>query len=220
MNRASIIIHAVIAAFFALACEPGATSPAQQAPQSRPPASSPINSPVDSPEARRVVEAAIEQTAYTRRYDPSYVKLDYPGGDVPLDRGVCSDVLVRAFRKAGIDLQKEVHQDMRAGFNAYPKRWGLTRPDPNIDHRRVPNLMTFFRRSGKALAISNRKEDYLPGDIVAWDLGNGLTHIGLVTNMISEPTGAYKIVHNIGAGVQVEDVLFSWEIIGHYRYFR
>jgi uncharacterized protein YijF (DUF1287 family) len=169
---------------------------------------------------RRLVEGAIEQAEYTRRYDPSYVKIDYPGGDVPLDRGVCSDVLIRAFRKAGIDLQKEVHQDMRGDFAAYPRRWGLARPDPNIDHRRVPNLMTFFKRRGKALAASSRKEDYLPGDIVAWDLGNGLTHIGLVTDLPSEATGAFKIVHNIGAGVRVEDVLFSWQIIGHYRYFQ
>lgn len=214
MNRASFITPAIISALLALACGPSASTSVQRPAPSAPPATE-----VSSPLARQVVEAAIEQASYTRRYDPSYVKIDYPGGDVPLDRGVCSDVLVRAFRKVGIDLQKEVHQDMRRDFAAYPKKWGLTRPDPNIDHRRVPNLMTFFARRGKALAVTDRKEDYLPGDIVSWDLGNGLTHIGLVSDVPSVAAGVFKIVHNIGAGVQVEDVLFSWKITGHYRYF-
>jgi uncharacterized protein YijF (DUF1287 family) len=172
-----------------------------------------------STEVRRVVEDAVEQTLYTVSYDPSYVKLNYPGGDVPLDRGVCSDVVVRAFRKAGVDLQEEVHEDMTRAFSAYPKKWGLERPDSNIDHRRVPNLMTFFERKGKALAITNAGADYQPGDVVTWDLGGGTTHIGLVTNRWSDETGNYLIAHNIGGGVRLENVLFSWRITGHYRYF-
>lgn len=219
MTRASFIIPAIISALLTFACEPNASTPAQRTLARQPSPSATPAAAVTSPLARQVVKAAIEQTSYTRRYDPSYVRIDYPGGDVPLDRGVCSDVLVRAFRKVGIDLQKEVHQDMRRDFAAYPKKWGLARPDSNIDHRRVPNLMTFFERKGKALATSDRKEDYLPGDIVSWDLGNGLTHIGLVSDVPAGSTGVFKIVHNIGSGVQVEDVLFSWKITGHYRYF-
>ncbi|MBD0370396.1 MAG: DUF1287 domain-containing protein [Pyrinomonadaceae bacterium] len=172
-----------------------------------------------SPTIRRVVEDAIDQTRYTVSYDPSYVKLNYPGGDVPLDRGVCSDVIVRSFRKVGVDLQKEVHEDMASSFNAYPKKWGLAKPDANIDHRRVPNLMTFFERKGKALAVTNSGADYQPGDVVTWDLGGGITHIGLVTNLWSDDTGNYLIAHNIGGGVRLENVLFSWRITGHYRYF-
>ena len=172
-----------------------------------------------SPVVREMVEAAVGQTAYTVSYDPSYVRLDYPGGDVPAERGVCSDVIVRAFRKVGVDLQREVHEDMRANFAAYPKKWGLARPDPNIDHRRVPNLMTFFEREGKAQAVTSRAEDYLPGDVVAWDLGGGIMHIGIVTNKWSDETRSYLIVHNIGSGARLENVLFSWRIIGHYRYF-
>ncbi len=174
---------------------------------------------IESPVLRKMVEAAIDQTGYTFSYDPSYVKLDYPGGDVPLDRGVCSDVVIRAFRKAGVDLQKEVHEDMARDFASYPNRWGLSHPDPNIDHRRVANLMTYFKRKGKALAITDEARDYRPGDVVAWNLGNGLLHIGIVTNVPGAGDGRYKIVHNIGAGARVEDELFSWQIIGHYRFF-
>lgn len=172
-----------------------------------------------SPTVRLVVEDAIRQTEYTRSYDPSYVRINYPGGDVPLDRGVCSDVVVRAFRKVGVDLQKEVHEDMTRAFAAYPKKWGLARPDANIDHRRVPNLMTFFERQGKSLGVTNAGADYLPGDVVTWDLGGGTMHIGIVTNLWSDATENYLIAHNIGGGVKVENVLFSWRIIGHYRYF-
>jgi uncharacterized protein len=175
---------------------------------------------VESPTLKKVIEAAIEQTQTTRGYDPSYVKLAYPNGDVPIETGVCSDVLIRAFRKVGIDLQKEVHEDMARNFAQYPNKWGLRRPDTNIDHRRVPNLMTYFKRQGKALAISANAKDYLPGDIVAWDLGGGITHIGMMTNLLSEETKTYRVVHNIGAGAKVENVLFNWKIIGHYRYFR
>jgi uncharacterized protein len=177
------------------------------------------STPISSPVLRKVVGDAIAQADYTLYYDPSYVKLDYPGGDVPPDRGVCSDVIVRAFRKGGVDLQKEVHEDMIRSFSAYPRKWGLAAPDANIDHRRVPNLMVYFERQQKSLKISRAATDYLPGDVVTWDLGGGATHIGLVTNIISETTGGYLVAHNMGAA-RVEDVLFSWEIIGHYRYFQ
>ena len=172
-----------------------------------------------SPAVKKIVEDALEQTRYTVGYDPSYVKIDYPGGDVPRERGVCSDVIVRSFRKVGVDLQKEVHEDMTRDFAAYPKKWGLSAPDSNIDHRRVPNLMTFFERRGKALAVSSSGADYQPGDVVTWDLGGGQTHIGIVTNIWSDETANYLIVHNIGGGVKVENVLFAWRITGHYRYF-
>jgi uncharacterized protein YijF (DUF1287 family) len=175
--------------------------------------------PIESPVLKRVVEAAIEQTEYTLTYDPSYTSLDYPGGDVPLERGVCSDVIVRAFRKGGVDLQKEVHEDMKRNFNAYPKRWGLKGPDANIDHRRVANLMTYFERKGKRLELSTEASNYLPGDVVAWELSAGVLHIGIVTNILSEATTGYQIVHNIGGGAHIEDALFSWKVIGHYRYF-
>lgn len=177
------------------------------------------STPINSPLLKQVVEAGIEQTNYTFTYDPSYVKLNYPGGDVPLDKGVCSDVIIRAFRKGGIDLQQELHADMQRNFSAYPRKWGLTKPDSNIDHRRVPNLMTYFERKGKSLPTSTNPKDYLPGDVVAWELSSGVTHIGLMTNFMSDRTGNYLVVHNIGAGARIEDVLFSWQIIGHYRYF-
>lgn len=177
--------------------------------------------PISSPLVKQLVAAAMEQTTYTFTYDPSYVKLDYPAGDVPLDRGVCSDVVIRAFRKNGVDLQKEIHEDMARKFSAYPRKWGLSKPDTNIDHRRVLNLMTYFDRQGKTLPITDKPQDYQPGDIVAWRLDGGVTHIGLMTNLFSESNGdVFQVVHNIGAGVKVEDVLFNWQIIGHYRYFK
>ncbi len=168
------------------------------------------------PQLRQLVESAIEQTKVTHGYDPSYISIDYPGGDVPLETGVCSDVVVRAFRKTRIDLQKELHEDMLRSMSAYPTRWGLSRPDRNIDHRRVLNLMTWFKRQGKSLPISSQRSDYPPGDIVTWDLGGGVDHIGIVTNLGSDH---YLIVHNISAGARAEDVLFQWKITGHYRYF-
>jgi uncharacterized protein len=172
-----------------------------------------------SPALKSVVEAALEQTRYTRYYDQSYTKISYPGGDVPLERGACTDVIIRAFRSGGVDLQKEVHEDMEQHFAAYPAKWGLKSPDPNIDHRRVPNLRTFFERKGKSLPITNRAEDYLPGDVVTWDLGGGADHTGVVTNLWSDETQNYLIVHNMGGGAKVENVLFAWRITGHYRYF-
>jgi uncharacterized protein YijF (DUF1287 family) len=172
-----------------------------------------------SPQLRQLIESAVEQTRVTTGYDPSYVAIDYPGGDVPLETGVCSDVIVRGFRKAGIDLQEEIHEDMKRAWSIYPREWRASRPDTNIDHRRVLNLMTFFDRQGKALPVTSNRDDYLPGDIVAWDLGNKVDHIGVVVNQWSEASKGYLMVHNIGAGARCEDVLFNWKITGHYRYF-
>jgi len=172
-----------------------------------------------SPNLKLVIDGAIDQVGRTTDYDPSYQKLDYPNGDVPIETGVCSDVIVRAFRKANIDLQKDVHEDMASNFSAYPSKWGLKSPDSNIDHRRVPNLETFFTRKGKSLSTNSDSEDFLPGDIVTWDLGLGVDHVGIVSNVWYKPTQRYLIVHNIGGGTRMEDALFSWRITGHYRYF-
>ncbi|HEY7213673.1 MAG TPA: DUF1287 domain-containing protein [Thermoanaerobaculia bacterium] len=162
-----------------------------------------------------LARAAGRQVGVTTQYDPSYVRLAYPGGDVPLDRGVCADVVVRAFRAIGVDLQVEVHRDMQRNFSAYPRNWGLTSPDRNIDHRRVPNLMRYFERQGKRLSLDGA---YEPGDVVAWRLPNGLHHIGVVAaGRVPRESRPY-VVHNIGAGTQKEDVLYAFEIIGHYRW--
>ena len=176
----------------------------------------PDNAPL---QLKQMLAGAIAQAGVTTSYDPSYVALAYPGGDVPEQTGVCSDVVVRAFRKAGIDLQKEIHEDMQSARSDYPTKWGAIDPDANIDHRRVLNLMAYFRRHGKSLPSSYSATDYEPGDIVAWDLTSGMDHIGIVTNMLSDSPDRYLIVHNIGAGVRVEDVLFDWTIKGHYRVF-
>lgn len=168
--------------------------------------------------ATQIAENAIEQTRYTVRYDPAYVKLDYPNGDVPRERGICADVVVRAFRAVHVDLQVDVHNDMSEHFSAYPKLWGLRGPDRNIDHRRVANLMTYFQRRGLAVAISSKPQDYLPGDVVAWMLPNGRLHIGVVSTARTRFLQRLLVVHNIGEGAKQEDVLFEWKIIGHYRY--
>jgi uncharacterized protein YijF (DUF1287 family) len=173
-----------------------------------------------SPQLKQLLESAIEQSQITTGYDPSYVKIGYPNGDVSSETGVCSDVIIRAFRKAGIDLQKEVHEDMTKSFGVYPKRWGASGTDTNIDHRRVLNLMTYFERQGKSVGITDNRADYLTGDIVAWELSPGVEHIGLVSNLISDPEQHNLIIHNIGGGVRVADELFGWKIIGHYRYFK
>ncbi|HEU4415087.1 MAG TPA: DUF1287 domain-containing protein [Candidatus Angelobacter sp.] len=169
----------------------------------------------------RFVAAAVERTHHIVRYDPGYVRMAYPGGDVPPETGVCTDEVIRAYRALGIDLQKEVHEDMVAHFSLYPsqRRWGRTSPDANIDHRRVPNLMVFFARKGESLPITDRAEDYAPGDLVTWDLGRGLSHIGIVVDQRALFSRRYKIEHNIGAGPRIEDSLFDWKITGHYRYF-
>ncbi len=175
---------------------------------------------VESAAVKNLLESAFEQTTVTKSYDPAYTVLAYPNGDVPLEKGVCTDVVVRAFRKAGVDLQKEVHEDMRGNFAVYPKKWSLKKPDSNIDHRRVPNLQTFFARRQKSLPITDKAENFQPGDVVAWDLnGKGLTHIGIVSNSYDDATKRFLIIHNIGNGTRLEDVVFDWKIIGHYRYF-
>ncbi len=177
-------------------------------------------SQIASPEVKKLLESAIKQTDITKNYDPNYVVIAYPNGDVPIETGVCSDVVIRAFRNAGIDLQKEIHEDMADNFAAYPQKWNLPKSDSNIDHRRVPNLQKFFERRGKSLPITDKAEDYKPGDVVSWDLnGKGMTHIGLVSNIFNENTGRYSIIHNIGSGAKIEDVVFDWKITGHYRYF-
>lgn len=151
-------------------------------------------------------------------YDPAYFSIAYPMGDVPANKGVCTDVVVRAYRKFGIDLQQLVHEDMRENFALYPQKWSLSRPDKNIDHRRVPNLMYFFERHGTVLKITNDPNHYLPGDIVCWNLKGSITHIGIVSTKKSLDGKRYQIIHNIGAGQVLEDCLFSYTIIGHYRY--
>ncbi|MDH1262774.1 DUF1287 domain-containing protein [Pseudomonas sp. GD03944] len=163
-----------------------------------------------------LVVAAREQVGVTLSYDPAYRRLAYPGGDVPLATGVCTDVVIRALRQQGLDLQEAVHRDMRAHFNLYPKHWGLSRPDANIDHRRVPNLMTWFKRQGWSLSRGRNASDYQAGDIVTWDLGRGLTHIGIVSDRKTD-NGTPLILHNIGRGTQEEDILFAYTVTGHYR---
>lgn len=169
---------------------------------------------------KRLVAAAVERTHHSVTYDPGYVAIDYPGGDVPADSGVCSDEVIRVYRVLGIDLQKEVHEDIVKNSSAYPlDRWKQTHPDRSIDHRRVPNLMVFFARNGEDLTVTDQSGDYRPGDLVAWDLGNGHLHIGMVVDQKGLLSRRHMIVHNIGAGPKMEDVLFDWKIIGHYRYF-
>jgi len=167
----------------------------------------------------QLAEAAESIVDPTIWYDPSYVRIPYPNGDVDPKKGVCTDVVIRAYRVLGIDLQKEVHEDIRDNFDKYPikKRWGKDTPDTNIDHRRVPNLMVFFSRHGEVLKITENGLDYKPGDIVCWDLGGGILHIGIVVR--KGATGdRFMVIHNIGGGQVIEDCLFKWRIIGHYRY--
>lgn len=167
--------------------------------------------------AAKLIDGAKRQVGVTRGYDPAYRRIPYPNGDVPLHTGVCTDVVIRAFRHAGLDLQQLVHEDMKRHFARYPRNWGLRRPDPNIDHRRVPNLATFFTRNGKKLPVTNRPADYKPGDIVTWRLSSGVPHIGVVSDV--RRGDRYLVVHNIGAGTQLEDVLFAYELTGHFRWF-
>ena len=167
--------------------------------------------------AQRLSDAALDRTTSIVRYDPKYVRITYPGGDVPADTGVCTDEIIRVYRKLGIDLQKEVHEDILAHPEAYP---GARKPaDSNIDHRRVPNLARFFKRRGASLPLTTNAADYRPGDIVTWDLGGGVNHIGMVVDRHPLLSTRPMIVHNIGAGPRLEDVLFSWRITGHYRYY-
>ncbi|TPN87359.1 DUF1287 domain-containing protein [Aquimarina algicola] len=173
-----------------------------------------------SNKAADLSEAALALTKQKVSYDPSYFSIGYPNGDVPEDKGVCTDVVIRAYRQIGIDLQKEVHLDMKSNFSIYPKIWGLKTTDRNIDHRRVPNLMTYFKRQGAEKPISQKASDYIPGDIVCWNLGGAITHIGVVVNKKSKDNKRNLIVHNIGGGQVLEDCLFNFKIIGHYRFFK
>jgi len=166
----------------------------------------------------RLVEAALARTRAGVIYDPAYRAIAYPMGDVDDTKGVCTDVIIRAYRALGVDLQQRVHEDMTAHFAAYPSAWGMSRPDPNIDHRRVLNLEAFFTRSGAALDITDDAGDYRPGDLVTWRLDGRLPHIGIVTDRRAVDGRRPLIVHNVGAGTVLEDVLFAYPLAGHYRY--
>jgi len=169
---------------------------------------------------QKLSQATLELTLDKVTYDPSYVSIKYPNGDVPKDKGVCTDVIIRAYRKLGIDLQKEVHEDLKTNFSKYPnlKKWGLKKPDTNIDHRRVPNLEVFFERKGEKLAVTQNPTDYKTGELVTWMIGGKLPHIGIITHKKSADGKRHLIVHNVGNGQVLEDCLFSWKIVGHYRY--
>ena len=190
-------------------------------PSANPAQGSRSSSPAQREFLRKLNDAAIERTRHTVRYDSAYVKIPYPNGDVPDGTGVCTDEIIRIYRALSIDLQKEVHEDMVRNFSAYPnqRRWMLAHTDSNIDHRRVPNLMVFFSRQGQSLGATARAADYLPGDLVTWDLGGNIPHIGMVVDRKSAQSGRNLVVHNIGRGPQMEDVLFHWKITGHFRYF-
>ena len=168
----------------------------------------------------KISDSAIELTNKMVTYDGAYYSIPYPNGDVPDGIGVCTDVVIRTYRAVGLDLQKEVHEDMKANFKLYPQLWNLKRPDKNIDHRRVPNLMKYFKRQGAEISITDNGKDYLPGDVVSWDLGGGLTHIGVVVDKKSNDNKRFMIVHNIGGGQVLEDCLFNFTINGHYRFYK
>ena len=167
-----------------------------------------------------LVDAAIERLSHKIKYDGKYIEIPYPWGDVPNDIGVCTDVVVRSYRKLGIDLQQLVHHDMSKGFSQYPNlpKWDRVEPDPNIDHRRVLNLRVFFARNGAALPVTNVANDYLPGDLVTWDIMPGMPHIGIITDKVSSDKKRPLIVHNMGKGPKLDDILFTMKITGHYRY--
>ena len=172
--------------------------------------------PLDGSFASKLVHAALDRTKQTVRYDPAYVQLAYPGGDVPPETGVCTDEVIRSYRALGLDLQEIVHEDMKANFSAYPKQWGLSSTDKNIDHRRVPNLQTFFKRRGASLPVTQDSGDYKPGDLITCTVAGKLPHIAMV---VPAPDGGRPwIVHNIGAGPQMEDRLFEFPLTGHYRW--
>ena len=165
-----------------------------------------------------LVSAAVERTNFDVEYDASYYSIEFPNGDIPSNKGACTDVIIRAYRKLGIDLQSEVNQDMSDHFKLYPAIWGLKKPDPNIDHRRVSNLQVFFGRKGMTYDLSPDPDDYIPGDIVTWDLGGGIDHIGLISDQYNETGDRYLVVHNMGLGTVLQDILLKYQITGHYRY--
>jgi uncharacterized protein YijF (DUF1287 family) len=166
---------------------------------------------------QRLIEAAHKQIGVTCSYDPAYTTLKYPGGDVPLERGVCTYVIIRSLRDQGIDLQKNINERMRKNWSLYPKKWGLSKPDSNIDHRRIPNIMTYLKFMKCAVSIDALKNPYGPGDIVVWDLGRGVLHIGLVSDYQVKNQARYMVIHNIGRGVQEEDILASYKIVAHFQ---
>ncbi len=167
----------------------------------------------------RLVGAAVERANHAVRYVPDYVRIGYPNGDVPANTGVCADEIIRAYRGVGVVLQKEVHEDMVTHFSEYPRKWGLKNTDTNIDHRRVPNLMVFFEHKGEVLPVTKNSTDYLPGDIVTWDLGGNVPHIGILVDRHTFWNSNHLVLHNVGEGPKIEDVLFRWRITGHYRYY-
>ena len=173
-------------------------------------------------ELEKIAAAAISIINPNIQYDPSYFAIKYPNGDIPVNKGVCTDVIIRAYRKLNIDLQKEVHDDMRAHFNLYPniKKWGLHTTDTNIDHRRVPNLEVFFSRQGQKPPVTSKADDYKSGEIVTWMINDKFPHIGIITNQKSSDSNTPLIVHNIGAGQVLEDCLFKYKIVGHFKYFK
>lgn len=173
--------------------------------------------PKDETFASRLVHAALDRCLVSVRYDPAYVSIPYPGGDVPAGTGVCTDEVIRAYRALGFDLQKLVHEDMKRNFLAYPKNWGLSRTDSNIDHRRVPNLQTFFKRQGASLPVTTNPRDYLPGDLITCTVAGKLPHIAIVVPAPDDSATPW-IVHNIGSGPQLENRLFEFPLTGHYRY--
>ncbi|WP_369979334.1 DUF1287 domain-containing protein [Xanthomonas bundabergensis] len=168
---------------------------------------------------RTVIAASRARTSLGETYDPTYYSIAYPGGDVPNDRGVCTDVVIRAYRHLGIDFQQLIHEDMRQNFSAYPRLWGNASTDRNIDHRRVPNIETFLTRKGASLPIGDRAVDYRPGDLVTWRLTGGLPHIGIVSDRHAPGSDRPLILHNIGAGTAEDDILFAYPIAGHFRYY-
>ena len=214
-------------AIFALCiCTALSTAPCQAQPEHSTPAGGLSNTNSSQPAQLLIVDAAHSIIAASRArislgeiYDPSYYSIAYPGGDVPNDRGVCTDVVIRAYRQLGIDFQQLIHEDMRKHFSAYPKLWGNPSTDRNIDHRRVPNIETFLTRQGAALTISERPLDYRPGDLVSWRLDGGQPHIGIVSDRYAADGKRPLIIHNIGAGTSEEDMLFRYPINGHFRYF-
>jgi uncharacterized protein YijF (DUF1287 family) len=207
-SRQFPVIRKFIAAAVITAALPvGSPARAQQAPS-------------ESAAVQRLVAAALSRTRHSVTYDGAYRRIPYPGGDVPGRVGVCTDVVIRAYRAGlGVDLQKRVHEDMRRAFARYPRNWGLARPDTNIDHRRVPNLRVFLTRHGRKLPVTRNATDYRPGDLVTWMVNGKLPHIGIVTDRRAADGKRPLIVHNIGRGPKLEDMLFDYPITGHYRYF-
>lgn len=219
--KTALVISVLMLALLAAACGGTSFDPAHRSSVEQTSFDRPALPDLHPEPVRLLLESAREQLRVTTGYTQDYRVIAYPNGDLPPETGACTDVVIRALRRSGVDLQKEVHEDMAANFSSYPQKWGLSRTDTNIDHRRVPNLQTFFARRGKAVPISSDGSNYQPGDIVTWDLdGKGMTHIGLVSNKWNERNKRYLIIHNIGGGVQEEDRMFDWKITGHYRYFQ